>query len=103
VQHLQFSELCFQNTLRWNCIRESSNVKCSKLSQEVGRDIAQAISRRLPTAAALVRAQVTSCGIRGGQSGTGPGFLRVLTWSDHSARAYIVTKHSLSQKAITLV
>jgi hypothetical protein len=39
---------------------------------------AEAVSRRLPTAAARVRFQVRSCGICGGQSGTGAGFLRVL-------------------------
>jgi hypothetical protein len=33
---------------------------------------------RLPTVAARVRAQVSSCGNCGGQSGTGAGFLRVL-------------------------
>jgi hypothetical protein len=43
-----------------------------------GRVIAQAVSRRFPTAATRVRAQVRSCGIWGGQSGTGAGFLRVL-------------------------
>jgi hypothetical protein len=43
----------------------------------IGRAIAQAVSRRLPTAAVRVRAQVRSCGICGGQSGTGAGFLRV--------------------------
>jgi hypothetical protein len=37
----------------------------------IGRDKAQAVSRRLPTAAALVRSQVWLCGICGGQSGTG--------------------------------
>jgi hypothetical protein len=42
-----------------------------------GRAIAQD-SRRLPNAAARVRAQVRSCGICGGQSGGGAGFLRVL-------------------------
>jgi hypothetical protein len=43
-----------------------------------GRAIAQVVSRRLPTAAALVRAHVRSCGICGGESGTAAGFLRVL-------------------------
>jgi hypothetical protein len=33
---------------------------------------------QLPTAAAWVRSQIRSCEIRGGQSGTGAGFLRVL-------------------------
>jgi hypothetical protein len=43
-----------------------------------GRAIAQAISRRLPTAAARVRSRVRSYEICGGQSGTWAGFLRVL-------------------------
>jgi hypothetical protein len=41
------------------------------------RATAQAVSRRLPTAAAQVRSQVRSCGICGGQSGTEAGFLRI--------------------------
>jgi hypothetical protein len=44
----------------------------------MGRAIAYAVSRRVPTAGALVRSQVISFGICGGQSGTGAGFLRVL-------------------------
>jgi hypothetical protein len=44
----------------------------------VGRAIAQAVSRWLPTAAARVRVRVRAYGICGEQSGTGAGFLRVL-------------------------
>jgi hypothetical protein len=40
--------------------------------QNKGRTVAQAVSRRLPTAA--TRGQVRSCGICGGQSGAGVGF-----------------------------
>jgi hypothetical protein len=43
-----------------------------------GGAIAQAVSGWLPTAAALVRARVKSCGICGGQSGTGTDLFRVL-------------------------
>jgi hypothetical protein len=39
-----------------------------------GRAMAQAVSRRLPTAEARVRSRVIPCGICGGQSGTGTGF-----------------------------
>jgi hypothetical protein len=47
-------------------------------NDRTGRAIAQAVNRRLPSGAARVRAQVRSCGICGGQRGTGAGFLRVL-------------------------
>jgi hypothetical protein len=40
----------------------------------LGHAIAQAVSRRLPTAEARVRSQVRLCGICGGQSGTGADF-----------------------------
>jgi hypothetical protein len=40
----------------------------------MGRAIAQAVSRWLPTAAARVRARVWSSEIFGGQSGAGSGF-----------------------------
>jgi hypothetical protein len=43
-----------------------------------GRAIAQAVTRRFPTAAARVRGRFMSCGICGGQSGIGASFLRVL-------------------------
>jgi hypothetical protein len=42
-----------------------------------GRAVAQAVRRWLPTAAARVRDRA-ACGVCGGQSGTGAGFLRVL-------------------------
>jgi hypothetical protein len=48
------------------------------MALEVGCAIAQAASRWLPTAVARVRARVRSCGICGGQNGTGAGFVRVL-------------------------
>jgi hypothetical protein len=44
----------------------------------VGHDMAQAVSRWLPTAATRVRARVCSIGICGGQSGAGAHFLRAL-------------------------
>jgi hypothetical protein len=43
----------------------------------VGRAVAQAVRRWLPTAAARVRVR-TAFGVCGGKSGTGAGFLRVL-------------------------
>jgi hypothetical protein len=43
----------------------------------LGRAVAQAVSRWLPTAAARVRVRA-ACGVCGGQSGTEADFLRVL-------------------------
>jgi hypothetical protein len=40
----------------------------------LGRAMAQAASRRPPTAEARVRSRVSPCGICGGQGGTGTGF-----------------------------
>jgi hypothetical protein len=50
----------------------------TKVRLPVGRAIAQADSRCLPTTAARIRARIWSCGICGRQSGAGAGFLRVL-------------------------
>jgi hypothetical protein len=47
-------------------------------SLQCGRAIAQAVSCRFPTATARDRVRIRSCGISGGESGTGVGFLRVL-------------------------
>jgi hypothetical protein len=57
-------------------VRISDPARLTYVSK-LGRVIAQAVSRRLPTAAARVRAHVRSCGICGGQTGTGAGVLRV--------------------------
>jgi hypothetical protein len=43
----------------------------------MGRAVAQAVSRWLPTAAARVHVRA-ACRVCGGQSGTGAGFLRLL-------------------------
>jgi hypothetical protein len=48
------------------------------LSEELRPRHSSAVSCRLPTAAARVRTRVRLCGICGGQSGTGAGFIRVL-------------------------
>jgi hypothetical protein len=68
-------------TMKSYSLVEGSNVSLplsSKHNNFYGRAIAQAVSRRFPTAASRVRAHVRSCGICGGQSGTGADFLRVL-------------------------
>jgi hypothetical protein len=47
----------------------------------LGLAVPKAVSRRLPTPTARVRVQVMSCGIYGGQSDTGAGFLRLFWFS----------------------
>jgi hypothetical protein len=58
------------------------------------RAIAQAVSRRLLTKEGLVCAQVSPCGICGGQSGTGQVFLRVLRFSPVSIITPLLHIHS---------
>jgi hypothetical protein len=48
------------------------------LSHHYGRARLQVVSLRRPKAAARIRARVSYCGICGGQSGSGVGFIRVL-------------------------
>jgi hypothetical protein len=69
VNIVHFEEYCYFHRTTLRCIPEEYHW---------GRAIAQAVSGRVPTAAAQVRAHVWSCGICGGQSGTGAGFLQVL-------------------------
>jgi hypothetical protein len=51
-----------------------TQARLGHVNDELGRAMAQAVSRRLPTAEARVRSQVSQCGICGGQSGTGTVF-----------------------------
>jgi hypothetical protein len=48
------------------------------VNRNVARATNQAVSCQLPTHAVRIRAQVRPCGICGGQSGTGAGFLRAI-------------------------
>jgi hypothetical protein len=58
--------------------RKGTRANIAANKQVLGRAMAQAVSRWPLTAEVRVRARVNPCGICGGQSGTGPGFLRVL-------------------------
>jgi hypothetical protein len=49
-----------------------------------GHAVAHAVSPCLPTAAAWVEARFRSCGICGGQTGTGPGFFFQVLWFSQS-------------------
>jgi hypothetical protein len=58
--------------------RNFYRVNSDEVLWNVDRAIAQAVSRRHPTAEACFHVQVKSCGISGGQSGNGAGFLIAL-------------------------
>jgi hypothetical protein len=75
----EFFLYCF--TTCFGHIGPSSGILLPKLPQcnlyIKGRAAAQTVSRWLPTPAARVRV-LAACGVCGGQSGIGAGFLRVL-------------------------
>jgi hypothetical protein len=55
-------------------IRMYSRFYCNILNAYFGRTVAQAVSRWLPTPATRIRVRA-ACGVCGGQSGPGAGFL----------------------------
>jgi hypothetical protein len=61
-----------------HCIHITAATTATLHNSIFGCAIAQAVSRRLPTAVSRVRAQVRSCVICGGQNDPGEGFLLVL-------------------------
>jgi hypothetical protein len=74
----------------------------SSLRRPLGRAIAQAISRRLPTAAARARVKVRPCGICGGSSDTGAGFLLVFGFPGQFSFHRLLHTHHLSSGADTI-
>jgi hypothetical protein len=69
-----YEEFCL---LRYNAVQ---SIAAFFALLVLGRALAQAVIRWLPTAAARVRVRA-ACGVCGGQSGTEAGFLRVLRFS----------------------
>jgi hypothetical protein len=62
----------------WEFTKSRFTVTNFVVLEVVGSAIAQAVSVWISTAAARVRVRVWSCGVCGGQSGPGAGFLRGL-------------------------
>jgi hypothetical protein len=60
----------------------------------MGRAMAHVASRLPLTAEARVRARANPCGICGGQSGSGTGFLRVLRFSPVSISFHLRSPNS---------
>jgi hypothetical protein len=70
-------------------------IEVSSFKGTEGRAIAQAVSGRLPTAAARVQVQVKSYGICGGQSVTMAGFLRVFRFPSKFSFHLLLRTHHL--------
>jgi hypothetical protein len=68
--------LSLKTVIDTRIVFSARNLYCTTIMR--GHAVAQAVSRQLLTAAVRVQSQVRSCGMHGGQSGTGAGFLRVL-------------------------
>jgi hypothetical protein len=74
-----------------------------RVNGRYGRAMAQAVSRRPPTAEARVRSRISPCGLCGGQSGTGTGFspsTSVFPCQFHSTGALLLGK---GQKIIIII
>jgi hypothetical protein len=74
---LQFPSLALPSKAEISCLTGTNYVHIIQAIQLMlwnGCAIAQAVVRRLPTAAARVGAQIRSCGIYSGQSDTGASF-----------------------------
>jgi hypothetical protein len=80
----------------------SSSLQQLNVSMFQGRAISHAVRSRIPTAAARVRTQVSSCGICGGLIGTEADFLRVLRFPLPFSFYRLLHTHHLSSGAGTI-
>jgi hypothetical protein len=84
----------------WPSVGETAHVlQCLVQFLSKGSAIAQPVSRQLPTSAARVRAQVRSCGICGGQSGTEAGFSEYFDFPCQFSFHRLLHTHHLSSGA----
>jgi hypothetical protein len=77
-------------------LREWGRMKFNRSAIYRCRAVAQTVSRRLPTAAARIRAQVRLCGICGRQSGTGHVFFEYIGYPCQSFHKLLHTQHLAS-------
>jgi hypothetical protein len=104
---------CEHHCITLTLLQPAAAVRCTESHQQLcyicsytitaGHAMAQAVSRRPPTAEARVRCRVSPCGICGGQSGTGTGFSpssSVFPCQFHSTDAPLLGK---GQKIIIII